>query len=189
METRPSTDPRNRQEAIKVAGEDGAIQCASNALEVMSGTYGTRTCCFGTVMVDHRLYLWYYDACGIVYTKESLSLLHDFEKVAALIIALAGCTPERFGAFPTTTMKPLLPYPKAFPPPNLVGNSFVVDRVEKNNGDENSEIVPDDRQRRQQRGRGSNHAYRHFQQLVRSLRSSFLPLCREYVSRCRRGAA
>ena len=75
--------------------EDGALESGSDALELLSNTSGTRTCCFGTVMKDDRFFFWHYDACGIIYDKHSISLLDDFETVAAIVIAIAGCTPER----------------------------------------------------------------------------------------------
>lgn len=34
------------------------------------------------------LVFMYFDACGIIYTKQYLSLIEDFEKAAAIILAL-----------------------------------------------------------------------------------------------------
>ena len=130
MVAQPSIDPQDRETSAAVVGGDVAFQSGSYALELLADTFGTRTCCFGTVMKDHRLFLWFYNACGIVYTQGPLSLVQDFEKVAALVIAIAGCTPERFGAFPPTVMKPLSPYPGSFPPTSLKGYVFPVQRVE-----------------------------------------------------------
>ncbi|KAJ3528416.1 hypothetical protein NM688_g8002 [Phlebia brevispora] len=103
-------------------GQQAATQSGAYALEVLSCTYGTRVFCHGVVLKDDKLTLWYYDASGIVYTKQFLSLVHDFEMVAALIIGIASCTPEQFGAFPPSIMKPPTPYPRSFPPANLEGN-------------------------------------------------------------------
>ncbi|KAJ3526337.1 hypothetical protein NM688_g8273 [Phlebia brevispora] len=103
-------------------GEQAATQSGAYALEVLSCTYGTRVFCHGVVLKDDKLTLWYYDASGIVYTKQCLSLVRDFEMVAALIIGFASCTPEQFGAFPSTIMKPPKPYSRSFPPANLKGN-------------------------------------------------------------------
>ena len=128
----PPCDPQDRKVSADVAGGEGALQSGSYALEALSCTSGSRTSCFGAVLQDAKLYLWYYDACGIVYTRNSLSLVSDFEKVAAIIIAIAGCTPERFGAFPPSVMRPLTPYPDAFPPRDLNRNSFSVTSVEGN---------------------------------------------------------
>lgn len=107
-------------------GKQGALQSGSHALEVLSCTYGTRVCCHSTVLKDDRLFLWYYDACGIIYTHQILSLIHDFEKTAAIIVALASCTPERFGMLPTKIMKPPTPYGTSFPPCNLTGSVLSV---------------------------------------------------------------
>lgn len=93
---------------------------------MLSCTYGTRVCCHSTVLKDDRLFLWYYDACGVIYTNQVLSLLDDFEKVCAIIIALASCTPERFGMLPPSIIKPPTPCSTSFPPRNLIGNVLQV---------------------------------------------------------------
>lgn len=82
-----------------------AIQSSSYALELLSGTQGTRVHCFGFVLKDDRLSLWYYDASGVIYTQEFISIIDDFEVFAALIIGFAGCTAERFGVMPLSVLK------------------------------------------------------------------------------------
>ena len=115
-------DPQDKNSTIDLNGGNAAIQSGSYALELLSCTYGSRKSCFGTVVKDDQVYLWYYDACGIVYTDRMLSLVGDFEDVAAIFIAIADCTPDRFGALPTSIIAPPNPYPQHFPPPSLHGN-------------------------------------------------------------------
>ncbi|KAJ3556845.1 hypothetical protein NM688_g1796 [Phlebia brevispora] len=107
-------------------GKQAAIQSGAYALEVLSCTYGTRSFCHGAVLKDEKVSLWYYDAAGIVYTKQYLSLVRDFEKVAAIIVGSACCAPEQFGAIPTSVMKPSIPHSKGFPPDNLRGSTLNV---------------------------------------------------------------
>ncbi|KAF7798369.1 hypothetical protein EIP86_009590 [Pleurotus ostreatoroseus] len=82
-----------------------AIQSSSYALELLSGTYGTRTHCIGFVLKSDRISLWYYDAAGVVYTEEFVSMVDDFELFAAVIVGFACCTPEQFGIMPSTILK------------------------------------------------------------------------------------
>ena len=129
MPAKPAIDPQDRDVVVDVPGGPSALQSGSYALEALSGCRGTRASCFGSVLRDDWLHLWYYNPCGIVYTRQALSLIHDFEKFAAIVIAIVGCTPEYFGGFPTTVMKPLSPNPEAFPPSDLTSNTFYVRRV------------------------------------------------------------
>lgn len=101
-----------------------AIQTASYALELLSCTYGTRMFCLATILKDDRMSLWYYDACGVVYTRECLSLVSQFEMFAAVIIGFAQCTPEQFGVIPASVLKPMVPYCRKFPPENLGQSSL-----------------------------------------------------------------
>ncbi|KAJ3534416.1 hypothetical protein NM688_g7142 [Phlebia brevispora] len=107
-------------------GKHAAIQSGAYALELLSCTYGTRSFCHGAVLKDEKVSLWYYDAAGIVYTKQYLSLVRDFEKVAAIIVGSACCEPEQFGAIPPSIMKPSIPHSKSFPPNNLRGSTLNV---------------------------------------------------------------
>ena len=107
-----------------IAGGRAAVQSASYAVEVLSDTYGTRTSCFGTVVKDDKLTFWHYDSCGIVYTKLKLSFLSDFDAAAAAIVAIANCTPERFGGMPSSVMSPPNDALTSFPPKNLQGYTF-----------------------------------------------------------------
>ena len=108
----------------KVVGGAAAVQSASYALEVLAGTYGSRASCFGVVVKDDKLFFWHYDASCIVYTTQILSFLLDFEGAAAAVVAIANCTPERFGGLPAFVMKPPQHSPENFPPPDLRGYSF-----------------------------------------------------------------
>lgn len=50
--------------------------------------------------------LWYYDAAGVVRTKEELSIIDDFEKFAAIIVAFGLCDAARWGALPGVIAPP-----------------------------------------------------------------------------------
>ncbi|KAJ3531015.1 hypothetical protein NM688_g7634 [Phlebia brevispora] len=99
-------------------GGEAAIQSGSYALELLSCTYGTRAHCFSFVLKDDKMTLWFYDASGVVYTKECISLVSDFEVFAAVIVAFACCTPEQFGSMPLSIMKSTGPA-RHIPPENL----------------------------------------------------------------------
>lgn len=100
--------------------KDASIQLGSYALETLACTYGTRLHCVNILIKNDRIYLWYYDACGFVYT-ESISIVEDFEKTVAVFVALGCSTPEQLGAVPPDAIKPPehAPYPANWPPENL----------------------------------------------------------------------
>ena len=108
-------------------GAEGAIQSGSYALEVLSCTYGTRVHCLGNVVKDDKVFPWFYDADGMAYTTEFISLVADFEKFAMMVIAFARCTPEQLGFMPSSIMNPpgRAAY-NAHPPMNLGGYSVEV---------------------------------------------------------------
>lgn len=108
-------------EAALIVGRQAALQSGSYALEIMSCTHGTRVHCFACVIRDDRLYFWYYDASGVVCTEQCLSLIYDFEKAMAIIIAMARCTPDQVGILPCTILKPPTYHPDVYPPPDLRG--------------------------------------------------------------------
>lgn len=83
-----------------------AVQSRLYALEVLSSTHGTRIHCLGNIVKDDKVYPWFYDAGGVVYTAEFVSIVEDFEKFAAMIIALARCTPEQLGYMPSCILQP-----------------------------------------------------------------------------------
>ena len=85
---------------------DAAVQIGSYGLELMTGTRGARTSCFSASMKDDRIWFWYYDPTGILYTDTSISMVDDFEYFAAIIVAFASCTPEQFGALPRRIVQP-----------------------------------------------------------------------------------
>ena len=71
-----------------------AVQSGCYALEVLSCTYGTRASCFGLTVLDDEIFLWHYDACGIMYTDESLSFVDDFEDAVAVIVGILNCNAQ-----------------------------------------------------------------------------------------------
>ncbi|KAJ3543491.1 hypothetical protein NM688_g5848 [Phlebia brevispora] len=101
------------------AGTEVSIRAASHALEVLSATHGSRAFCLNAIVKDDFLSLWYYDACGVVYTTERLSLLTHFERFAAIVVGFAQCTPEQFGTIPASVLRPRIPYRRNFPPQDL----------------------------------------------------------------------
>lgn len=117
----------------EAAGARAAVQSASYALEALTGAQGARASSFGLIVVDDRLSLWHYGPCGIVYTNEVLSLIHHFETVAAVLVAIAMSTPERFGAIPSFVMKPGTDtfLRGSFPFHTLTGHSFVMQGTSK----------------------------------------------------------
>ena len=103
-----------------------AVQSGCYALEALSCTYGTRLSCFAVTIIDDKIYLWHYNACGIVYSDQVLSFVDDFEDAVVVILAMVNANPERFGALPNSVMAPPKPYPYAtkFPPSTLLQNRF-----------------------------------------------------------------
>lgn len=80
-------------------------------------------------MDEDRIHLWYYDACGTVRTKDTISLIDDFEKAAALLVGIAICSPEQLGALPSfISPPPSAPYPTSWPPENLQNHTLTLRR-------------------------------------------------------------
>ncbi|KAI0692609.1 hypothetical protein BC835DRAFT_45077 [Cytidiella melzeri] len=103
---------------------DAEIQLGGYALEMLGSTRGTRMHNIGVIFRDELISLWYFDASGIVRTcpdagvnREKLSLITNFEQVAAIFVALAYCDAEQFGAIPAHVITPptTKPHPSAFP--------------------------------------------------------------------------
>ncbi|KAJ3559899.1 hypothetical protein NM688_g53 [Phlebia brevispora] len=105
---------------------DMSIQVASYALELLSCTYGTRSHCLSMSIKDDKLFLWYHDASGIIYTEDHISMIDNFELFAALVVGFACCTPEQFGVLPPSVVQPHFPYPRNFPPPNLDESTLTI---------------------------------------------------------------
>ncbi len=108
---------------------DPKLQAGAYALETVACTYGTRLFTTGIVMQDDKTSLWYYDACSIIRTDESLSLFYNFEEFDAVLVAFACCEPSQWGCLPPSIIKPPLsaPYPENFPPRNL--KDYTLDMV------------------------------------------------------------
>ncbi|KAI0085818.1 hypothetical protein BDY19DRAFT_996482, partial [Irpex rosettiformis] len=97
-------------------------QIGGYALEMLSSTKGTRVHSIIVGLRDDLLSLWYFDASGVVRTcssesKEKLSIVYDFERVAAIFVALSYCNLEQCGAAPPDIIEPPAssPFPKSFP--------------------------------------------------------------------------
>ena len=112
------TGGRGDAATLKDKGET-AVQLASYALELLSCTRGTHQYCLGMTVYDEAIALWYYDACGVVYTSEYISLIEHFEKFAAIIVGFAFLSPEEYGMLPAATFIPHEPYSRHFPPRDL----------------------------------------------------------------------
>ena len=115
--------PSSGRSLGNVVATDAHYQAASYALEVLSSTNGTRLHSIGSMLKKDRLSFWYYDASGIVKTdeKQSLSLVDQFEEVAAALVAIACCDATRLGAMQGVAPPKELKYPTSFPPSNLTG--------------------------------------------------------------------
>ncbi|KAI0085302.1 hypothetical protein BDY19DRAFT_450284 [Irpex rosettiformis] len=104
---------------------------------MLGSTKGTRMHSIVVALRDDLFSLWYFDASGVVRTcssqsGEKLSLINDFERVAAIFVALVYCTPEQFGAFPTHLIRPPdnTPFPDSFPLESLEGCTINLDTNE-----------------------------------------------------------
>lgn len=112
-------------------------QMAGYALELAGSTRGTRLHHIGIFLRDDYLTLWYLDASGPVRAgtgkddnKDVLSIIDNFERVAAIFIALSYCDAEQFGALPPQVIRPPPPqaYPDQFPPNSLT--NFTINMAE-----------------------------------------------------------
>ncbi|KAJ3557960.1 hypothetical protein NM688_g1194 [Phlebia brevispora] len=105
------------------------IQTGSYALETLACTFRTRLFCVNVLMRSDRIYYWYYDACGFIYTS-SISFIEDFAKAAAIVVGMACATPEQLGALPSIITPPLdAPYPANWPPENLNRHTVILPQI------------------------------------------------------------
>ncbi|PSS17152.1 hypothetical protein PHLCEN_2v3210, partial [Hermanssonia centrifuga] len=105
--------------------KDVKLQAGGYALELASCTYGTRLFSLGSIVRDDKMSFWYYDASGYIRTEETVSVIKDFEKFAAIMVAFACGEPKHWGALPDIiSPPPSTPYPASFPPPSLKGHSI-----------------------------------------------------------------
>ena len=111
--------PGQPRHSAAYAGGQAALQAASYALEMMACTYGTRLYALCLILQDDVITLWFYDACGVIYTVQYVSILRNFETFAAIIISLAALSHEQFGMLPASIMIPHKPYYRKFPPERL----------------------------------------------------------------------
>ncbi|EKM48974.1 uncharacterized protein PHACADRAFT_202165 [Phanerochaete carnosa HHB-10118-sp] len=89
----------------------------------MSSTNGTRIHSIGSMFKSDKISFWFYDSFGIVRTddSQSLSLVDQFEEVAAIVVAIACCDATRLGVMQGVTPPKGSKYPASFPPANLTG--------------------------------------------------------------------
>lgn len=106
--------------------DEGASQSGSYALELLSGTHGTRLFALGAVLQDDKFSLWRYDPTGILRSKTEISFVSKFETAAVIILLLARSTPEELGAMPTSIFKPPSSNPIQYPLTSLSGCSLDV---------------------------------------------------------------
>ncbi|KAJ3527857.1 hypothetical protein NM688_g8071 [Phlebia brevispora] len=116
------------EDGEKYDAKDASIEAGACALETLASTSGTRLFCVNGILKNDRMYFWYYDACGFVYTDQSISLVEDFEKAAAILVGIACCDPERLGALPASIFEPPsdAPHPDHWPPESLKGYSMTI---------------------------------------------------------------
>ena len=108
----------------KIRSKVAATQAGAYALELMSGTYGTRMFSISLIVKDEDIYFFYYGPTGILYSMKAVRILHDFETMASVIILLARARPEELGAIPPAILKSPTSYIRSFPPLNLSGYVF-----------------------------------------------------------------
>ena len=84
----------------------GSVQAGGYALELAACSNGTRLFCYGIVLDDDRVTFWYYDASGYVKTEETISIIANFERFAAIMIAFASCGARQWGALPPVIQPP-----------------------------------------------------------------------------------
>ena len=109
-----------------------AHQVGAYGLELLSCSYGTRVFATSAVLDDDRFSFWYLSPSGIVYTCQTVSLIHDFELAAAIIVAFGSRTPEQYGALPTSLLKPpsAVAFPHGFPLVDLSGCTLTMHHPE-----------------------------------------------------------
>ena len=130
----PSKKPKLDEPPPKASTDlESAQQLASYALELMAGTNGTRLHCLGYVVKDDTITPWYFDASGMITTSDSLSLVRDFNKFAAFVVALASCTPAQYGALPETAIRSPPQDPASFPQQQLSGCFLTMHDIKTNN--------------------------------------------------------
>ncbi len=136
-----NTSHSETPEKLSYAVKEAAIQTGSYALETLAGTFGTRLFCVNILIKNDRVYFWYYDACGFVYT-ESISVVEDFEKFSAILVAIACSSPAQLGALPSFIQPPQhAPYPANWPPENLQDHTLTIPRTISVAGVETTEDV------------------------------------------------
>lgn len=120
-----SLDSKTEEQEGMTEKEDAETQMTDYALEMSASTHGTRLHTVGVLLRDDKVSYWYIDASGVVRTspESTLSLIFDFEKVAAIHVALSCCDIERLGMFPADVICPPADArgPVAFPPASLTG--------------------------------------------------------------------
>ncbi|KAJ3543285.1 hypothetical protein NM688_g5874 [Phlebia brevispora] len=107
-------------------GGVAAVQSGAYALELLSCTYGTRVHCFSFVVKNDKMSLWYYDSSGVIYTKEFISIVEDFETFAAVIVGFACCSTEQFGVLPSSVLKAPTPSPRTLLPADLQNRTLTM---------------------------------------------------------------
>lgn len=110
--------------ALTISEDDATLQVACNTLEGFTYSGGTRIHALQLVLDDYRLLFFYFDAAGMVKSKESWHFVENFDKICAALVALARCDAHRLGAFPGMQPPADKPYPRVFPPFNLSEFSF-----------------------------------------------------------------
>ena len=121
--------PKLDRDPPRLAVDANSIQSASYALELMSASHGARVHCICHLLKDDEITPWYYDASGAVHASDSISMIYDFQKYAAFIVAMGSLTPEQHGSLPssapTSAASPAIWRPNdvapAFPWPDLMG--------------------------------------------------------------------
>ncbi|CAL1697093.1 unnamed protein product [Somion occarium] len=97
-------------------------QLASYGLEMLSCTNGTRHYFFQCLIAGDIAEFWYGDATGIILSTK-ISWILDFEKFAAILVAIACCDHGRWGLTVPNLIPPAPQNNPSLPPVSLEGYS------------------------------------------------------------------
>lgn len=124
-----SLDCEIQEQADMIETQEAKAQMEAYARNLSASTRGTHLHTVGMLLCDDKVSYWYIDASGVVRTspESTLSIIFDFEKVAAIHVALSCCGTERLGLFPVNVLCPPTnaPNPELGSPASLAG--FTID--------------------------------------------------------------
>ena len=130
-----SIDSEAEEQAVPSKIHEAKAQMEAHARELSALTRGAHLHTVGVLLHDDKVSYWYIDASGVVRTtpESTLSIVLDFEKVAAIHVALSCCGTERHGLFPANVIRPPAnnSNPASLPSASLAGHT--IDLTESEN--------------------------------------------------------